>query len=129
MPAWRRVFQTITGKPFCPIAAIAARENFSAGASRRREPRPTVWQFQREVRAGSRESPRLDSGRTQKGVPPEEPSGASEVPPNSLRRRFGLRQQFVHAAAKAKAKTKAKAKNQDQDAGHDGGGVERPLQN
>src|SRR6516165_8330286 len=28
------MFQTITGKPFCPIAAIAAPENFSAGSSR-----------------------------------------------------------------------------------------------
>src|SRR5215510_2001744 len=43
MPAWKRMFQTITGKPFCPIAAIAAPENFSAGSSRRREPRPSVW--------------------------------------------------------------------------------------
>src|SRR5215469_1946970 len=104
MPAWRRVFQTITGKPFCPIAAIAAPENVSAGSSRTREPRPTVWQSQREVRAGSRESPRLDSGRTQKGVPPEEPSGRVRgSAPNSLRRRFGLRQLFAHVAAKAKA--------------------------
>src|SRR6516165_5455260 len=28
MPAWRRTFQSITGKPFCPIAAIAAPETF-----------------------------------------------------------------------------------------------------
>src|SRR5215472_17017529 len=45
------MFQSITGKPFCPIAAIAAPENFSAGSSRRREPRPSVW-LQREIAPG-----------------------------------------------------------------------------
>ena len=28
MPSWRRMFQTITGKPFSPVAAIAAPETF-----------------------------------------------------------------------------------------------------
>src|SRR5215813_6484708 len=42
MPAWRRMFQTIMGKPFCLIAAVAAPEGLSAGSSRKREPRPTV---------------------------------------------------------------------------------------
>src|SRR5262245_53199212 len=49
------MFQTITGKPFCPIAAIAAPEAFSAGSSRRRKPRPSGWCVKGGARAGSRE--------------------------------------------------------------------------
>src|SRR5215831_9649949 len=46
------MFQTITGKPFCPTDAIAAPENLSAGSSRKREPRPTVGAQSKERSGG-----------------------------------------------------------------------------
>src|SRR5215831_2188991 len=54
------MFQTITGKPFCPIAAIAAPENFCCagklfGGLVSQTRTPPECAIQREVRAGSRE--------------------------------------------------------------------------
>src|SRR5215467_12653720 len=54
------MFQTITGKPFCPIAAIAAPENFCCagklfGGLISQTRTPPECAIQREVRAGSRE--------------------------------------------------------------------------
>src|SRR5262249_52110174 len=54
------MFQTITGKPLCPIAAIAAPENFCCagklfGGLVSQTRTPPECAIQREVRAGSRE--------------------------------------------------------------------------
>jgi hypothetical protein len=51
MPAWRRMFQTITGKPFCPMAAIAAPEAYRRVRLADENP-ARVLALQREVRAG-----------------------------------------------------------------------------
>ena len=76
MPSWRRMFQTITGKPFSPVAAIAA---VSAGLSRRREPRPTVWHL-KGGSGGVSGTPTVGFG----GFRWKNQVGASKVPLRSL---------------------------------------------
>src|SRR5262249_32964666 len=78
------MFQTITGKPFCPIAAIASPEGFSAGLSCKRKPRPSVWCVKGGARAGSREP----SQRVLGGLPPGKHPGRGECSSRNVRHKI-----------------------------------------
>ena len=79
MLAQRRMFRTITGKRFCPIAAIAAPKAF--GRARLADESPArLWQSKGRFGRGLGNPHGWILGECKRGLRVEEPSGKSEVP-------------------------------------------------
>ena len=95
------MFQTITGKRFCPIAAIAAPETYRLVRLADENPARLCGNPKGRFGRGLGNPHGWILGERKRGVPPEEPSGRVRGSvPNSLRRRFGLRRQFAHAISR-----------------------------